>query len=356
MDECKCGARSAYIRRTPSLNHHQHSTNGLGYMYVIDQAGLDIGDIILFSKSREYRASSDSIAARRYYHAAIWVGGTLIHATADGVYSTNLQRVHFSNADDAVVLRPKTPLFPSEAKVIANYARSLTGSLYAFSEVELARSGRRQKIGEAATKRQFCSRLVALAYAQAGISITRSANPMYCTPRMISLSSILTPVLGMLRLANALEIEMEATPDPIRINQEQCYFWLNGIRKIVAESPNLYSAWDIRHRQTLFALAHYIAQIDDSGQMMTDSGVAIEHVFGTVDRRCRASSVHHSAPFLRLAGGQRQPGQIFREELAAFGGDQPITEERKTGPRAGEVNTVVRVELNHAAISSLAGV
>jgi hypothetical protein len=65
---------------------------------------------------------------------------------------------------------------------------------------------------------------------------------------------------------------------------------------------------------------------------------------------------HHPAPFLRLAGGERQPGQIFQEQFAAFGRDQAITEERKTGPRAGQVNTVVRVELNHAAISSLAGV
>ncbi|HFL6125497.1 TPA: hypothetical protein ACG4NU_004368, partial [Stenotrophomonas maltophilia] len=36
--------------------------------------------------------------------------------------------------------------------------------------------------------------------------------------------------------------------------------------------------------------------------------------------------------------------------------NQTVAQERKTGPRAGQVDTVVRVELNHAAISSLAGV
>lgn len=111
-----------------------------------------------------------------------------------------------------------------------------------------------------------------------------------------------------------------------------------------------------RHRRTLFALAHNVAQIDNSGRMMANAGVAIAHISGTVDRRRRTCSFHHPAPFLRLAGGERQPGQIFREQFAAFGGDQAITEERKTGPRAGQVDTVVRVELNHAAISSLAGV
>ncbi|KUJ04037.1 hypothetical protein AR275_26350 [Stenotrophomonas maltophilia] len=89
--------------------------------------------------------------------------------------------------------------------------------------------------------------------------------------------------------------------------------------------------------------------------MMANAGSAIEGISRTVDRRRRTRSFHHPAPFLRLAGGERQPGQIFGKQLAAFGCDQAITEERKTGPRAGQVDTVVRVKLNHAAISSLAG-
>lgn len=110
-----------------------------------------------------------------------------------------------------------------------------------------------------------------------------------------------------------------------------------------------------RHRRTLFALAHNVPQIDDSGRMMTNAGVAFAHISGTVDRRHRACSFHHAAPFLCLCSSERQPSQIFGKQLAAFGRDQAITEERKTGPRAGQVDTVVRVELNHAAISSLAG-
>lgn len=43
-----------------------------------------------------------------------------------------------------------------------------------------------------------------------------------------------------------------------------------------------------------------------------------------------------------LTGGERQLGQIFGKQLAAFGRDQTITEERKTGPRAGQVDTVAR--------------
>lgn len=79
------------------------------------------------------------------------------------------------------------------------------------------------------------------------------------------------------------------------------------------------------------------------------SGSASGPAIATADRCLRA-------PFLRLAGDERQPRQVFRQQLATFGSDQPITEERKAGPRAGQVDTVVWVELNLAAISSLAGV
>ena len=57
-----------------------------------------------------------------------------------------------------------------------------------------------------------------------------------------------------------------------------------------------------------------------------------------------------------LTGGERQRGQILMQQLAAFEHSQAITKERKTGPRAGQVITLARVELNHAAIRSLAGV
>lgn len=37
-----------------------------------------------------------------------------------------------------------------------------------------------------------------------------------------------------------------------------------------------------RHRRTLFAPAHHIPQIDDSGRMMANAGIAIARISGTV--------------------------------------------------------------------------
>jgi hypothetical protein len=48
-----------------------------------------------------------------------------------------------------------------------------------------------------------------------------------------------------------------------------------------------------------------------------------------------SGNLHHSAPFLRLCCQQRQPRQIFRQQLSTFRCYQSATLKRKTGPRAG---------------------
>lgn len=62
------------------------------------------------------------------------------------------------------------------------------------------------------------------------------------------------------------------------------------------------------------------------------------------------------ATITQISGTVDRPGQILRFQLAAFGRNQTVAQERKTGPRAVQVDTVVRVEHDHAAISSLARV
>ncbi len=107
-----------------------------------------------------------------------------------------------------------------------------------------------------------------------------------------------------------------------------------------------------RYRRPLFATTHHVPQIDDSGRMMANAGAAIAHISGTVDRRHRACSFHHPTPFLRFSdsqarssGSSSRPSGVIRRS--------PM---RKPPQGPVKVNTVVRVELNHAAISSLAGV
>ncbi len=48
-----------------------------------------------------------------------------------------------------------------------------------------------------------------------------------------------------------------------------------------------------------------------------------------------SGNLHHPTPFLRLCCQQREPSQILRFQLTAFGCDQSPGLKRKTGPRAG---------------------
>lgn len=89
--------------------------------------------------------------------------------------------------------------------------------------------------------------------------------------------------------------------------------------------------------------------------MMANTGVAIARISGTVDRRCQASSSiirRRSCAWqtvsdsqAKSSGSSSQPSGVTKRS----------PRKEKAGPRAGPVNTVERVELNHAAISSLAG-
>jgi len=57
-------------------------------------------------------------------------------------------------------------------------------------------------------------------------------------------------------------------------------------------------------------------------------------------------------PFLELSiDGTERAASIIRRHSCAW---QAVSDSQAS-PRAGQVDTVVRVELNHAAISSLAG-
>lgn len=68
-----------------------------------------------------------------------------------------------------------------------------------------------------------------------------------------------------------------------------------------------------------------------------------------------ASLGHHQSPFPRNVAGQGPPGHVARFKLVTLRGEHVPTLEAETGPRAGQVNSVVRIHLDHAASSSLSG-
>jgi hypothetical protein len=183
----------------------------------------------------------------RYSHAAIWVGGTLIEATQDGVFSKNPQRIILEKEIHAAVFRSRTPLTQDQAKAICGYARSQVGTLYALSEAIFSLPMRRiAKLGLLETKKQFCSRLVALAYAESGYDLINLRQPKFCTPRMLSICKAFEKVPGIVREARPEEIAFAATDDPVKQNQAHTFEWLNGVRNLVNSDEILRKAFDIQ--------------------------------------------------------------------------------------------------------------
>lgn len=215
--------------------------------YIIDRLMLKPGDIILTAESAPVSKGVRLATASRYSHAAIWVGGTLIEATQDGVFSKNPQRIILEKETHAAVFRGRIPLTQAQTKAICEYARSQVGTLYALSEAIFALPMRRfAKLGLMETKKQFCSRLVALAYAESGYDLLNLRQPKFCTPRMISICKAFEEIPGVVREARPEEIAFAMTNDPVKQNQEQLFEWLNGVRNLVNSDEELRKSFDIQ--------------------------------------------------------------------------------------------------------------
>ncbi|MFX7768465.1 hypothetical protein ABTK15_20880, partial [Acinetobacter baumannii] len=80
-------------------------------------------------------------------------------------HSSNLQRLFLEDDAVVVVLRHRTPLSEGVIRQVTDFARAATGTEYSKKEAMavVARTMRR-----AGSRKQFCSRLAAQAYAFAG--------------------------------------------------------------------------------------------------------------------------------------------------------------------------------------------
>ncbi|MCI0911814.1 YiiX/YebB-like N1pC/P60 family cysteine hydrolase [Pseudomonas putida] len=223
--------------------------------YTLERSLLRQGDIIL---TAENSATSKGIRVNtlsRYSHAAIWVGGTMIEAVPRGVFSKSGQRLMLAKASQCTVLRSRRPLTDQQLEKICAYARSQVGSLYALNEAILMLPRRWMKLET--TKKQFCSRLVALAYAEIDYDFINLRSPSYCTPGQLSRVKAFERVQGVVRRASAEEIEFEKTFDPTQKNAEDTFEWLAKVRKMVGSDPALKAEFDI---QTIGDVATFLLQ------------------------------------------------------------------------------------------------
>jgi len=212
--------------------------------YTIERSLLKPGDIILTAEKAAVSKGVRVGTGSRYSHAAIWVGGTMIEAVREGVFSKNPQRLMLDKPSHCVVLRSRKALSAEQIEQICFYARTQVGSLYALDEAMLVLPRRLMKLKS--TKKQFCSRLVALAYMQIDYNFINLGSPHYCTPGKLARCKAFERVPGIVREALPAEVEFAQSHDPSRKNAADTFEWLAKVRGLVESNPLLKAAFDIQ--------------------------------------------------------------------------------------------------------------
>jgi len=174
------------------------------------------GDIVLTSDSGKTSRLVRKATNGAVSHAMICVqSGSVIDSTDFGVQAHNIQRELYENADLLLVYRLRNPIDALPLAEVIDFARSEIGTRY--SKLEAARSiipGPKPR-----DKKMFCSRLVARAYAYAGVRLV--ADPDYCTPDELRSSPLLIPVTDTVEAVSEVEIvAWRSRPNPIAAMQE----------------------------------------------------------------------------------------------------------------------------------------
>jgi hypothetical protein len=199
----------------------------VGKKYIIDFEKLLPGDIILESGKKLHSKAIQKYTKSHYSHAMICLHkSSLFHATTDGIFTINAQRILVEEKEDLEVFRPITPLANYEVEELVKFLRSKVGTLYSIKEASIA--GKKERPEQTKTQMQFCSRLIAQAYAHIGRNIVK--NPDYCQPAELEHSDSLNIVPFMILKATKKEIDFASTKNHVYENQLSTYDWLNKTR------------------------------------------------------------------------------------------------------------------------------
>ncbi|EML1597272.1 hypothetical protein RVY52_002002 [Burkholderia cenocepacia] len=173
-------------------------------MKKIDIRKLRKGDIILTTSTVFESALIRAVTFSDISHAMLYVSNSsVMDSTGEGVQARNIDKMLY---DDRCAIHAYRPiqLLPEKAldSVIA-YVRSETGAPYSLPEavasaiLSLGRGG----------KNQFCSRLVARAYASEGLRLSK--NAAFTTPAELQRSPMLKEIEGVVINLSPEEIEAE---------------------------------------------------------------------------------------------------------------------------------------------------
>jgi hypothetical protein len=201
----------------------------------LNEKTLKRGDVILTTSDAKISKLIRATTISPISHAMLYVDHcSVIDATGDGVHSANTQRLFFEQHNAVFVLRLEGGLDSSTAIKICNYVRERIGSEYSTWEAGRAWQG----LGKKGTPKQFCSRLVAQAYAANGLDLVKNAN--FCTPKKLLKSTKLVKVADATVDVTDEEYQVWQThPSGLDLMRQSTNHILNGARKIDKSIQNL---------------------------------------------------------------------------------------------------------------------
>lgn len=200
---------------------------------------LQKGDIVLTTSDEKMSGLIRYVTESDISHAMICITtGTVMDSTSEGVQARNIQKLSYDDSCKIYILRLRSPLSKEKVDRIIKYVRSSTGVSYTKVGAVSSLSPKLDKKGGV---KQFCSRMVARAYASVGINLTK--NPNYCTPEDIKKSELLTKVANAWVYLTEEELEIIKTIGDTTFGMREV---TNSLLQMVREiNPKIESLNDI---------------------------------------------------------------------------------------------------------------
>lgn len=192
------------------------------------------GDIVLTTSPERLSQTIRKVIDSDISHAMICVANSsVIDSTGGGVHARNLQRLILEPGCAGHVLRPVNPLTTDQLHSVISFARAAVGTRYTITG-----AAKSVLAGFVAGHRQFCSRLVAQAYRNAGVNLVSDAD--FCHPGELLKSVALVEVPNVLR---NLSLEEEAVwrenIDNVQPMRDSTNTLLEEARKLCPEIESL---------------------------------------------------------------------------------------------------------------------
>lgn len=228
----------------------------------LDDAVLHSGDIVLTTTTAAISKVIRMATRSDISHAMVYVENcSVIDATGEGVHARNTQRIFFEEECAIHVLRLRSGISAAELSAVITYIRGHIGTQYSAREAVLAGLGGARQW----STKQFCSRLVAQAFASAGIHLVADSN--FCSPADIMTSPLLVAVPDATKPVSAEDVSVwQGTDDVPQRMRSAINAVLDGARE---KDPGI-QTFDDLHRHLVDNPeqdAHFCRLLESSGYL-----------------------------------------------------------------------------------------